>query len=505
MSDQPSLPGEESATNRVLVFPPDVVEHEEKPLNVLRQKGVEMNRSMTQEDKELSAAGYEHLEAQKIKVGGPPGATNVDIQEHHLPFSKLEEVLRTSIDTKDASSSYGLTATEAQARLQRDGRNVLTPPHRKSAFRKFLDRLFTMFNILLMIAGVLEYVLLGIDFKANFQNTYLGGILILVAFINASIDFYQIQKSEAILASFLAMIPPSCRVVRDGTITNIAAADLVKGDVVLLRTGDKTPADLLIFSASDLKVDNSSLTGESEPQERFSLPDGSKHRPPEAENLVFNSTLVVNGEAWGIVVRTGDNTFIGQIASLTGGESGNESPLSREIGRFVMIVTNLWSGGKMYTAFQSNNDEEDTVQFSMNASGMTEMVDIAALNSRIKFDKTDIPFDQRAILGDATETGLTRFAGRYLDNYDAHVKSNPKVFEVPFNSTNKWALVILNMPHASGTLTSFIKGAPERVLAKCTTYLKDGVPQPITAEFTASYDAAYNVKHVLQIHLTLKD
>ena len=110
-----------------------------------------------------------------------------------------------------------------------------------------------MFNILLIVAGVLEYVLLGIDFhvsallsrcltkslifintQANFQNTYLGGILILVAFINASIDFYQIQKSEAILASFLAMIPPSCRVVRDGTISTIPAADLVKGDIVLL-------------------------------------------------------------------------------------------------------------------------------------------------------------------------------------------------------------------------------------------------------------------------------
>ena len=70
--------------------------------------------------------------------------------------------------------------------------------------------------------------------QANFQNTYLGGILIAVAFLNAFIEFYQLQKSEAILASFLAMIPPSCRVVRDGTITSIAAADLVKGDVVLI-------------------------------------------------------------------------------------------------------------------------------------------------------------------------------------------------------------------------------------------------------------------------------
>lgn len=75
---------------------------------------------------------------------------------------------------------------------------------------------------------------------------------------------------------------------------------------------------------------------------------------------------------------------------------------------------------------------------------MRETVDIAALNSRVKFDKTDVPFDQRQILGDATETGLTRFAGRYLLDYDEHQKKSPKVFEIPFNSTNKWALVIVS-------------------------------------------------------------
>ena len=68
----------------------------------------------------------------------------------------------------------------------------------------------------------------------SFANTYLGGILIAVAFLNAFIEFYQLQKSEAILASFLAMIPPSCRIVRDGKLTSIPAADLVKGDIVLV-------------------------------------------------------------------------------------------------------------------------------------------------------------------------------------------------------------------------------------------------------------------------------
>jgi sodium/potassium-transporting ATPase subunit alpha len=140
--------------------------------------------------------------------------------------------------------------------------------------------------------------------QGNFQNSYLGGILIAVAFLNGFIEFYQLQKSEAILASFLAMIPPSCRVVRKGAIETIPAATLVRGDIVLLvcnfdlsnvfanralsfqRSGDKTPADLIVLAATDLKVDNSSLTGESEPQERRPLLTSSDARPVEAENLV---------------------------------------------------------------------------------------------------------------------------------------------------------------------------------------------------------------------------
>ena len=83
---------------------------------------------------------------------------------------------------------------------------------------------------------------------------------------------------------------------------------------------------------------------------------------------------------------------------------------------------------------------------------MNDMVSIAALNSRIKFDRTDVPFANREVMGDATETGLARFAGRYLPDYDAYLKSHRKTFEVPFNSTNKWALVIVRkFPHDRGS------------------------------------------------------
>ena len=75
---------------------------------------------------------------------------------------------------------------------------------------------------------------------------------------------------------------------------------------------------------------------------------------------------------------------------------------------------------------------------------MMEQVNVATLNSRVKFDRLDVPFDKREILGDATETGLARFAGRYIPDYDGYQKTHPKVFEVPFNSANKWALVIVS-------------------------------------------------------------
>ena len=147
----------------------------------------------------------------------------------------------------------------------------------------------------------------------------------------------------------------------------------------------------------------------------------------------------------------------------------------------------------MFSAFQSNNDEQETERFSLAAPGMDELAATALLNSRIKFDRTDVEFANREIMGDATETGLARFAGRSLTDYDGYMRQFPKVFEVPFNSMNKWALVIVNKPHQTGRLTSYIKGAPERVLAKCTTYLKNGEVLPIDEVYKESYEGAYNV------------
>lgn len=144
LADTPPFPGDpiaqhddENPAVRAVAFPDEIGAREEKLIGLNRPRGVEMKRSITQEDRELAAAGYEHLDAPKEPKGTPaPTVPNVDIQEHRLPLRKLLEDLNTSFDYKDASLSAGLSAEEAKARLLRDGRNVLTPPKKKSALRK---------------------------------------------------------------------------------------------------------------------------------------------------------------------------------------------------------------------------------------------------------------------------------------------------------------------------------------------------------------------------------
>ncbi|KAF8933772.1 hypothetical protein CPC16_009602 [Podila verticillata] len=510
----------------------------------------------------------------------------LDITEHLFPVEEIAARHGVNIDVAKPGASQGLTAEVAAQRLLENGPNILSPPKQVSAFMKFFHCLTSLFNLLLILAGVLNYVLLGVDPQGNKVNTYLGAILIIVAFINAAIEFYQAQKSAAVLQSFLNLMPQKCFVVRDGKSIQIPAAELVLGDVVFARMGDKIPADIMIFGCSDMKVDNSSLTGEIDPQSR-SVTNDMKN-PLEARNLCFNGSLVVNGEGYGMVIRTGDNTVLGQIAGLTAGEDSGKSPLSQEIDDFVkiiasiaivtaivffligyfvvysgegssgistslnfaigvfvawvpeglpatvtmlltiaakrmaaqnvlvkdltgvetlgaitllatdktgtltrnqMTVTNIWSSLSMYSAFRSAANAGNP--FDASSPGIPEMLSIASLCSRAKFDRTDVPIAQRQVLGDATESGLTRFAAANISNFDELGDMYPKVFEVPFNSDNKWAMTIHHKEHPAGKFSLLMKGAPERILRLCSTILINNEVVPLTPEHSKAYDDMY--------------
>ncbi|KAJ2579165.1 hypothetical protein GGH95_003246, partial [Coemansia sp. RSA 1836] len=277
-------------------------------------------------------------EAEDAGEKGAP-AKNVDITEHLLSLSEVCEKFSVQVNADHPQDSFGLSAVQAADLLAAHGPNTLTPPKKKSSWRKFLTCLTSLFNLMLIAAGVLEYILLGIDYENNKPNIYMGAILIVVAFINAAVEWWQQRKSENTLAALLKMIPAKTHVIRERRLEAIQSADVVAGDVLFLRMGDKIPADCYVFSASDLKVDNSSLTGESEPQERGA--GNSMRSALEATNLAFNGTLAVSGEAYAVVVRTGDSTVLGQIAGLTAGEEKAQSPLNREIAIFVRIIASV--------------------------------------------------------------------------------------------------------------------------------------------------------------------
>lgn len=318
-----------------------------------------------------------------------------------------------------------------------------------------------------------------------------------------------------------------------------------------------------MFSCSELKVDNSSLTGEAEPQTR--KVKNTEKNPLEASNLVFNGTLAVNGEGYGVVLRIGNDTFIGQIASLTSNEERRSSPMSQEIHYFVyliasiaavvaliffllsllyqkvgismalnfaigtfvsfvpeglpatvtilltkaaqkmstknvlvkdlqgvetlgaitllatdktgtltrnqMTVTYFWTGLKLYFAQQqAANEVSHSEYLDLSKKGVNEILHMSILCSQARFENNQGPISDRPVLGDATEAGLLRNAAQKVENYESLLDKYPKVCEIPFNSSNKWALTIHRKPHDNGHFKVYVKGAPERILGLCSTF-----------------------------------
>lgn len=168
-------------------------------------------------------------------------------------------------------------------------------------------------------------------------NLALAGILVFVIVFNAIFNFYQEVKSMKIVASFSKMQPTIATVRRNGVEMQLNADELVPGDLVRLRLGDKIPADCRLISCDDLQVNTSQLTGESAPV--TCTVKCSDVNFMETTNLVFYSSLVVQGSGEGIVVSIGDATVLGQVGKMTRGSGHSEvTGLHREINRFVLFI-----------------------------------------------------------------------------------------------------------------------------------------------------------------------
>merc|ERR1711970_90451 len=244
---------------------------------------------------------------------------------------------------KVPSIENGLTDKQAQTNLAEYGPNALTPPPKTPEWVKFCQQMFSGFACLLWLGAILCFIAYSIQATAYEEppddNLYLGVVLTAVVTVTGIFSYYQESKSAAIMESFKNLVPQYALVRRNGEKVTLAAVELTLGDIVEVKFGDRIPADIRVLEARGFKVDNSSLTGESEPQARS--PEFTHENPLETKNLAFFSTNAVEGTCIGMVVNIGDNTVMGRIAGLASGLDTGDTPIAKEIAHFIHIITGV--------------------------------------------------------------------------------------------------------------------------------------------------------------------
>jgi magnesium-transporting ATPase (P-type) len=228
------------------------------------------------------------------------------------------------------SSSLGLTGAEAATRLAIHGPNGLAAAPRPSWLRRFARQFHNL----------LIYTLLAAAAITLWLGDYLDAAVIFgVVLINAVIGFIQEGKAERALEAVHAMLASHAMVLRDGERHEIDAAGLVPGDVVLIESGTRVPADLRLLSAKNLRIDEAALTGESVPVDKDPAPVAATAPLAERGGMAYAGTVVAVGQGAGLVVATAGHTEIGRIGRLVSGVQSLATPLTRRLDQFARQIT----------------------------------------------------------------------------------------------------------------------------------------------------------------------
>ena len=235
-----------------------------------------------------------------------------------------------------SSRPEGLTREEAADRLGRSGPNVLRKPRGRPLYRKFLSQFTHLMAILLWVGG-------GVAFLAGMPQ--IGVAVLVVNLINGAFGFWQEHKAEKAAEALRRILPRRARVRRGGGEAQIPAEELVPGDILLLSEGDNVPADARVIAETELRIDQSTLTGESHPVRKArEAVTGSGLSRCEFPNLVFAGTTVAAGNGVAVVFATGMATEFGKIAGLTEDLKSEKSPLQREMERVTRVVSAIAVG-----------------------------------------------------------------------------------------------------------------------------------------------------------------
>jgi Ca2+-transporting ATPase len=242
----------------------------------------------------------------------------------------------------EGNSERGLTSAEAQARLASYGRNELPAEPPVPAWRRFIAQFQNVLTILLLIATVISFAAWLIEGAEGVPFETLT--ILAIVLLNAVLGFVQEARAEQAVAALQAMAAPHARVRRDGRQQEIAAAELVPGDLLLIEEGDTLPADGRLLEAIALRVAESALTGESTSVSKQVAPIAEEAGIGDQRNMVFSSTAVTAGRGRAIVTATGATTEIGKIAGSLQRTEEEPTPLQKEldgVGRLLGIVVVL--------------------------------------------------------------------------------------------------------------------------------------------------------------------
>merc|ERR1711971_1498945 len=485
----------------------------------------------------------------------------------------------------NSNVAEGLTDDQVAKGIEEHGLNQLTPPPTTPEWIKFCQCLFSGFAMLLWFGAILCFLAYGIQAMAYEEppddNLYLGIVLSAVVTVTGIFSYYQEAKSAKIMESFKNLVPQYAVVRRNGEKITVKAAELTLGDIVDIKFGDRVPADLRVIEARGFKVDNSSLTGESEPQSRS--PEFTNENPLETKNLAFFSTNAVEGTCIGMVVNIGDNTVMGRIAGLASGLEGGQTPIAKEIEHFIHIITavavflgvsffiiafilgynwldavifligiivanvpegllatvtvcltltakrmaaknclvknleavetlgstscicsdktgtltqnrmtvaHMWFDNKIVEA--DTSEDQSGSSFDKNAAGWKTLERVACLCNRAEFKpgQDNVPILKREVNGDASEAAILKCTELTNGNVMEYRAKNKKLVEIPFNSTNKFQVSVHETSDDKRSLL-VMKGAPERILQRCSTIVIDGQERALTEDWKNAFETAY--------------
>ncbi|MEH2106542.1 cation-translocating P-type ATPase [Nostoc sp.] len=247
--------------------------------------------------------------------------TTEDLLNYEWHTLNEQKVVQTLASHPEA----GLTHKEATKRHQQMGANELTGKSGKSSWLRFLEQFNQPLLYILLTAGVVTLLL---------RDWLDAGVIFGVTLINVIIGYIQEAKAEGAIAALSKAVTTEATLIRDGQKTRLASTELVLGDLVLLASGDKVPADLRLLSVRGLQVDESALTGESVPVEKATASLAVETPLAERSNMVYAGSFVSFGQAEGIVVAIANATETGRISQLIESSTNLKTPLTRNIDKF---------------------------------------------------------------------------------------------------------------------------------------------------------------------------